>query len=169
MAKQYHRVRLRGVSKGEWLSFISAQVLGETVYWFVWLNFKNSNSLSLSGVRWGSSDMALYLQCFLNTMDLNLCILVKTGVGLLWKSIMSRKSLCIIFHLFVRISRIVGWYSVNLTHRGVGLSVSDPLIFGFNMYSQLVCFIFHNLFKLCLLYPLLTKCFANFFYTLCVC
>ena len=109
-----------------------------------------------------SCGTALYLQCFLNKMDLNFGILVKSVVGLLGKSVMSRKSWCVIFNIFVRISRIAGWYSVNLTHCGVNLSASEPFIFGFNMYSRLVCFIFHNLSRMCLLYPLLAKCFTNF-------
>ena len=75
---------------------------------------------------------------------------MNTGAGLLGKSVMSRKPLCVIFHLFVSTSCIVGWHLVNSMHSGVSLSLSSLFILGFSMLSRLVCFIFHILFNILL-------------------
>ena len=73
--------KIGGMSKGEFKSFISALVLGETVYWFEVVKHKNSNSFPLLGVRLGSSGTALHLHRFLNKMDLNFGTLVESDVG----------------------------------------------------------------------------------------
>ena len=109
----------------------------------------------------GSHGVALYLQRFFDKMDLILGLLVKTGAGLLGKSVMRLKSLCMIRHLFARISCTKGRHLVNWTHNGVGLSLNNLIILGFNMFSRLVCFIFQILFKIRLLYPLRARCFIN--------
>ena len=86
------------------------------------LNLRKSNSLALPGARLGLDGITLYLQRFLDKMDLSLGLLVNTGTGLLGKSVKRRKSLCIISHLFVRISCTVGRHLVKWMHSGVGLS-----------------------------------------------
>ena len=96
-------------------------------------------------------------------MDLSLGLLVKTGAGLFGKTVVSLKSLYMIFHLFVSISCIEGRHLVNSTDSVVGLSLSNRFILGFNMFSWLVWFIFKILFNVYLLYPLRARCFSNFY------
>ena len=126
------------------------------------LTLRNSKSLALSGVKLGSDGVTLYLQRFFDKMDLSLGLLVKTGAGLLGYNVMSRKSLYVVFHLFVSISCTVGRSLVNWMHSGVGLSLSNLLTLGFNIVSLLACFISQILFSMCLLYPLRAKCFTSF-------
>ena len=111
-----------------------------------WLIFRKSNSLALFGVKLTLEGGKLYLQRFLDKIDLSLGLLVNIGVGLWGKSVKSRKSLYIFFHLSVRIFCTVGWHLINWMHSGVGLSKSDFFLLGLSMVSLSACFNFPNFF-----------------------
>ena len=63
------------------------------------MNFKKLNFLALSGAKLGLDGGILCLQRFLDSMDLIFGLLVNAREGELGKSVMSLKSLHIIFHL----------------------------------------------------------------------
>ena len=72
------------------------------------LNLRNLNCLALFGAKFGLDGEMLCMQRFLDRKDLSLGLLVNTEAGGLGKRVKSLKSLCIVFHLSVRISCIVG-------------------------------------------------------------
>ena len=102
-----------------------------------WLNFKNSKLLAILGSSsWLVGDI-LKLRLFVDSMAPSFILLVKMGEGALGKSIMSLKSLRVIFHLCLSMCVSVGWDLLYSSTRGKPLSaVGRALLL---LCSSIVC------------------------------
>ena len=149
------------VKRGNYTPHRKEGYLGVGLICLGWLNLKKSKSLARSEDKIGSIGAKLNLHCFLDRMDLNLGLLVKTGVGLLGKRVNSLRSLNVILHLFARISQTMGQHLRNWMHNGVGFLSNSIFFLGTSMASLLVCFMFEIVLRMCLLHPLCIKCFVS--------